>query len=184
MNRDPAFLSETALVADEAMVLPDPKVADREGTRLLDGAACTAPAAMAAAQTAVLVGFAQGGSRPMILRSGCCVAEEVESVLLLGGEHIGRRLAIVPFSGAEAGWLAIGLLAGQPGWSDARSAAVVEVEADGRRLTVVATEEISLRCGKAILRLRADGRVEIRGETIVSEAVRTNRVRGGSVELN
>ncbi len=184
MNRDPEFLKEAALVADEYCTLPD---GDGPSACWAGAAGLSAlsPAAVAtSAQGAVLIGFAEGGWRPMILRHGECVAEQAESVLSLDGKHIGRQLAILPFGGSGARWLVIGVLSGQPGWPAARSDSVIEVEADGRKLAVVATEEISLRCGKAQLRLRADGRVEIRGETITSEAVRANRVRGGSVELN
>jgi hypothetical protein len=184
MIRDPEFLKDSTLFADECCTLPDRDGPSAGGP---DASGLTVPpqnAAAPTAQGAVLLGFAEGGCRPMILRHGECVAEQAESVLSLDGKHIGRQLAILPFGGSDARWLVIGVLSGQPGWPAARSDSVIEVEADGRKLAVVATEEISLRCGKAQLRLRADGRVEIRGETIISEAVRANRVRGGSVELN
>ena len=60
----------------------------------------------------------------------------------------------------------------------------MDVQADGQHLLLQAREEMILRCGKSSVKLRADGRIEIRGDTIISEAVRANRVRGGSVELN
>lgn len=41
-----------------------------------------------------------------------------------------------------------------------------------------------LRCGKASISLREDGKVVIRGTEIVTIASRSNRVKGGSVEIN
>ncbi|HET7773856.1 MAG TPA: hypothetical protein VFK82_08535 [Burkholderiaceae bacterium] len=184
MNRDPDFLKDGAFLADEHCTLPEGDASIADGLDAAETLAMRPAATATTAQGAVLIGFAQGGCRPMILRPGECVAEQAESVLSLDGKHLGRRLAILPFAGNDVQWLVIGVLAGQPGWPAARPESAIEVEADGRKIALLATEEISLRCGKAQLRLRADGRVEIRGETIISEAVRANRIRGGSVELN
>ncbi|MCH9687508.1 MAG: hypothetical protein K0V04_39100 [Deltaproteobacteria bacterium] len=60
----------------------------------------------------------------------------------------------------------------------------VHVEADGETLTLQADRELVLRCGKASLRLRRDGLVEVRGVDVVSRASRANWIRGGSVALN
>lgn len=178
MDRDPDFLRADALAATDALALP-------EGT---------APAAVqagpvqpaVAAQLAVLLGFADDGAVALVLAAGDATARRAETLLPLRGEHIGRRVAVLPLHGADAGWLVIGLLAGQPGWPPGLPAPQghVEVQADGSRMSLQARDELTLRCGKSVLTLRSDGRIEIRGETIVSQAVRANRVRGGSVELN
>jgi hypothetical protein len=57
----------------------------------------------------------------------------------------------------------------------ASSAADVVLEAE---------RSLTLRCGEASLTLRADGRVLLRGEDVVSHAKRVNRIRGGSVAVN
>ena len=53
-----------------------------------------------------------------------------------------------------------------------------------RTLRVAAGEELRIECGKASIWLRADGRVEIRGEHLVSRSRGPNKVKGGSVHLN
>ena len=47
-----------------------------------------------------------------------------------------------------------------------------------------AERAIELRCGKASLRLSSDGRIELRGTTVVSHATGLNRIRGASIKLN
>jgi len=60
----------------------------------------------------------------------------------------------------------------------------LKIESEGERVIIEAQEELVLRCGKASLRLRRDGRVEVRGVDIVSRASRANWIKGGSVALN
>ncbi len=44
--------------------------------------------------------------------------------------------------------------------------------------------QITLKCGKASIRLSADGTVAIRGTNVASRASQTNRIRGGNVQIN
>lgn len=60
----------------------------------------------------------------------------------------------------------------------------LEVESDGETVTIEAGRELVLRCGQASIRLRRDGRVEVRGVDVVSRASRANWIKGGSVALN
>lgn len=53
-----------------------------------------------------------------------------------------------------------------------------------RTLRIAAGEELRIECGKSSIHLRADGRVEIRGEHLVSRSRGANKVKGGSVHLN
>ena len=55
---------------------------------------------------------------------------------------------------------------------------------DHERVTVEAERELTLRCGKATLTLRHDGKVLTRATDIVSLARRRQRIKGGSVEIN
>lgn len=59
-----------------------------------------------------------------------------------------------------------------------------EVIRDGERVRVTAAERIELRVGKASLIMEKDGRITIRGSYVTSHASATNRIRGGSVNLN
>ena len=60
----------------------------------------------------------------------------------------------------------------------------VEVEADGRKVEVEAADELVLRCGKASLVLRRNGRVVIRGTYVETRSKGVNRIKGGSVLIN
>ena len=55
--------------------------------------------------------------------------------------------------------------------------------ADGE-LHLHARHAIELHCGEASFRMSADGRIELRGSTLVSHATGLNRIRGASVKLN
>lgn len=57
-------------------------------------------------------------------------------------------------------------------------------ELDGRRVVLEAADEVVLRCGKASITLRRNGRVIIRGAEVDSRASGANKVRGGSVQIN
>lgn len=63
-------------------------------------------------------------------------------------------------------------------------APAVEVEADGKRVEVEAADELVLRCGKASLVLRRNGRVIIRGTYVETRSKGVNRIKGGSVLIN
>lgn len=55
---------------------------------------------------------------------------------------------------------------------------------DGRRVEIEGREEVVLRCGKASITLRRDGKVVVRGVDVVTQAQRTQKVRGAKVEIN
>lgn len=58
------------------------------------------------------------------------------------------------------------------------------VDVDGRRITVVAQDELVLRCGEASITLTAAGKVLIRGNYVVSRSQGANHIKGASVEIN
>lgn len=60
----------------------------------------------------------------------------------------------------------------------------VEVTADGQRVTVAADREIVLKCGEASITLTAAGKILIRGAHVLSRSSGTNRIKGGSVQIN
>jgi len=43
---------------------------------------------------------------------------------------------------------------------------------------------VVLRCGKASLTLRRDGKVLLRGVDVVSQADQVHKIRGGKVQIN
>jgi hypothetical protein len=61
---------------------------------------------------------------------------------------------------------------------------VIEVEADGEKVSLIAQKEIVLRCGKASITLTSAGKILICGEYVLSRSSGVNRIRGGSVQIN
>ena len=66
----------------------------------------------------------------------------------------------------------------------ARKPAAPQVVRDGEPVRITAGERIELRCGKASMIMEKDGHITIRGTYVTSHASATNRIRGGSVNLN
>ncbi|QBH97027.1 hypothetical protein EKN56_11850 [Limnobaculum zhutongyuii] len=58
------------------------------------------------------------------------------------------------------------------------------ITVDGHVLDLKATERISLQCGQARITLTKDGKITIKGKYLLSRAKGSNRIQGGSVELN
>ncbi|HEX6244789.1 MAG TPA: hypothetical protein VFZ61_27910 [Polyangiales bacterium] len=71
-----------------------------------------------------------------------------------------------------------------PSSAPAQPEAPLEALVDGKRVVIDAADEIVLRCGKASITLRRNGRVVIRGTYVETRAEGVNRVKGGSVQIN
>ena len=52
------------------------------------------------------------------------------------------------------------------------------------RMTIEATQMLTLRCGESSIDLRADGKIMIRGEDVLVRAKGTQRIRAGTVSIN
>jgi hypothetical protein len=65
-----------------------------------------------------------------------------------------------------------------------RRSSAAQVIRDGESVTITGQERIELRCGKATIVMEKDGHITIRGTYLTSHASATNRIRGGSVNLN
>lgn len=59
-----------------------------------------------------------------------------------------------------------------------------EAQVDGERIVLTGEEEIELRCGEASISLRKNGKLVIRGAYVETRAKGTNRIKGGSVQIN
>jgi len=60
----------------------------------------------------------------------------------------------------------------------------LEIIHQGKRIVIEAEHELELRCGEAVILLTADGHIQLRGGYITSHADATQRIRGGSVQIN
>ncbi len=107
----------------------------------------------------------------------------------LGREQIGQGVALGFEGGSPARPIVLGTLfapvAEAPAAQAEPAAAATPVirEEDGH-VVIEAEGELELRCGKAIIRLDATGRIDIRGGYINTHASATQRIRGGSVQIN
>ena len=59
-----------------------------------------------------------------------------------------------------------------------------DVLVKGRRVVFEADQEVELRCGKASVNLREDGRIVILGGYVISRSRGVNKIQGGSVQIN
>jgi hypothetical protein len=87
----------------------------------------------------------------------------------------GGQVALLFEQGDPTLPLIIGLLQ-KPGEREAR--------VDGRRIVLTGEEEIELRCGEASISLSKNGKLVIRGAYVETRAKGTNRIKGGSVQIN
>lgn len=151
----------------------------------------TPPATPRAPSLAELVGFSEQGF-PVIVVSGDEHALEVPTTVDLGPDDRGCTLLVTFVDGNPEQPMVTGrvqpprppLERNDPSPSTISASGPLRVEADGEIITIEAERELVLRCGKASLRLRKDGFVEVRGLDVVSRAERSNWIKGGSVALN
>jgi hypothetical protein len=98
----------------------------------------------------------------------------VHSLVALLTAQIGQQVAA---SLTQDGALVLGVL-----WQPPAQAPQLQV--DGLRQVIHAEQEIELRCGEAAIVLTADGHIQLRGTYITSQASATQRILGGSVNVN
>ncbi len=97
-------------------------------------------------------------------------------------EMIGREVLLVHLEGDTTRPVVIGLLA--PLEPAAQAAAPAEIMADGQRLHIEAKREIVLKCGQGSITIREDGKIVIKGTHLLSRATKTQRIKGGRVDIN
>jgi hypothetical protein len=88
--------------------------------------------------------------------------------------EVGRE-GLVFFAGGDRN---APILTGLLQTADARGSSLPDV------LHLEAGRELTLRCGKATLRLTADGRIVIRGADVLTRSTGNNRIKGGAVQIN
>ncbi|ESX71541.1 MULTISPECIES: DUF6484 domain-containing protein [unclassified Mesorhizobium] len=106
-------------------------------------------------------------------------AVPARSLTELTSAMIGAEVALLFQEGDPARPLIVGRIV-----EPARKSPTPQVIRDGELVTIVGDERIELRCGKATIIMEKDGHITIRGTYVTSHASATNRVRGGSVNLN
>lgn len=89
-----------------------------------------------------------------------------------------RRACALLFERGDAGLpLIVGLV-------EATAVAPRGATVDGKRVVLTGEEEVELRCGEASISLKKNGKLVIRGAYVETRAKGTNRIKGGSVQIN
>lgn len=131
----------------------------------------------------VVIGMILGfrGASPLVVFPGNLSEEAIpaRSLAVLKAGDVGAEVALLFEDGDRTRPLIVGKLV-----EPARDDAAPVVVADGQMVRLTAKERIELRVGKSSIVMEADGHITIRGTDLVSHAARSNRIRGGSVNLN
>lgn len=119
-----------------------------------------------------LVNFAGNAAGPVSAR--LLVAADVAS---LQQAAAARTPAALVFEGGDpARPLIVGFVQAPSGGREA--------QIDGRKVVLTGEEEVELRCGEASISLKKNGKLVIRGAYVETRAKGTNRIKGGSVQIN
>lgn len=131
----------------------------------------------------VVIGMILGfrGPAPLVVFPGNPREEAIpaRSLARLAADDVGAEVALLFEEGDRMRPLIVGKLI-----EPARDDAAPLVVADGQMVRLTAKERIELRVGRSSIVMEADGQITIRGTDLVSHAARSNRIRGGSVNLN
>jgi hypothetical protein len=132
----------------------------------------------------VLGGFTDQGE-PLVDFCGNSTGRQLAALttVAVGPEDLGKEVILLFEDGDAMRPLLVGLVQ-----SPASPAPVptdpVDVSLDGRRLTLTAEQEITIRCGESSITLTRAGKILIKGAYLLSKATGPNRIKGGSVQLN
>jgi len=119
-----------------------------------------------------------GSSRAVAARLG--VATSIDA---LAAAMRSQQPVILTFENGDAALpIILGLIQEPAG--EAEATRVIEADVDGKRVRIVAQDEIVFECGQASVTLRRNGRVVIRGTYVETCSEGTNRIKGGQVRIN
>jgi hypothetical protein len=127
----------------------------------------------------VFLGFGEDG--PLVVFPGNPEETAIASRSLteLSSAAVGAEVALLFQDGDPRRPLIVGRVV-----DPANTVRAPEIIRDGEHMRIRAAKTIELRCGKASLIMESDGHVTIRGTYLVSHASASNRIRGGSINLN
>ena len=133
-----------------------------------------------------LLALADNGATPLVRFPGQIGTSAVaaRTSVDLHGPHIGAALVLVFENADPARPIVLGVLRGATGWPLEDKPAQVSVDADGERMIVSAREQLVFRCGKASITLTRAGMVLVEGTYVSSKSTGSNRIKGGSIQLN
>jgi len=106
------------------------------------------------------------------------------STVKLTEQDCGRDAVLLFEGGDPAKPILVGLIDVPVAGASSSGDQNLDVKVDGKRIEIEGQDEVVLRCGKASITLRRNGRVVIRGNYVESRSKGTNRIKGGSVLIN
>jgi hypothetical protein len=127
----------------------------------------------------VLLGFDSGVPLVVFPGNPRDTALPARSLADLTSLMIGAEVALLFEGGDATRPLIVGRIV-----EPARRSSTPNVVRDGEHVRITGEERIELRCGKATIIMEKDGHITIRGTYVTSHASASNRIRGGSVNLN
>lgn len=132
----------------------------------------------------VLIGFAPDGS-PLVDFPGRPSDHAVEArrTAEVGASDVGREVTIMFADSDPYQPIVTGILQG-PNAADRSVHRRLRVQVDAETIALTANRQLVLECGKCKITLTRDGRLKIEGAEILSRASGTQRIRGGSIQLN
>ncbi|HEU4618862.1 MAG TPA: hypothetical protein VFV10_12545 [Gammaproteobacteria bacterium] len=96
----------------------------------------------------------------------------------------GAQVLVLETADDPARPIVVGIIADRVTFDAARQNVPRTLEVNGRRIHLTGEEEIRLTCGRSTIVLTRDGRIVLRGSRISSRAAETNRIKGGTVQIN
>lgn len=129
----------------------------------------------------LLMGFGEGAPLVVFPSNAKDHAIPARSLTPLCADDTGSEVALLFEDGDLARPLIIGRIVQPPRRDTDRDATLIR---DGETAKITARQRIELRVGKASIIMEKDGHITIRGTNLVSHASASNRIRGGSVNLN
>lgn len=109
---------------------------------------------------------------------------EARSTVELSDTDIGQPVVLMFELGEPRRPIVLGLLRTEGHPPPLRESARLELDADGRRVTISARERLTLRCGEASITLTHCGKVLLQGSYLSSRSTGVHRIKGGSIQLN
>ncbi|WP_437683936.1 DUF6484 domain-containing protein [Sorangium sp. So ce131] len=103
------------------------------------------------------------------------------AMVSLDAADVGREVALMFEGGSPRRPIVMGRMV-SPALAGSAQAPVAD--ADGKRIEIVAEQEIVLRCGDASITLTRAGKILLRGAYVLSRSSGVNRIQGGSVQIN
>lgn len=178
----PSLPTENAAPTQPALAAPEGPFSE-----LLRASSAARPLPPPATVVGRLLALTAGHSCALVTFDGQPTAAAVpaRTTVDLFPDQIGHEVVLAFEAGDPARPIVMGVIR-SPLAADGLKAAnpSVDVQVDGQRLTIQATGELVLQCGRSRITLGADGRMTLSADVIVSHAAETNRIRGGSVQLN